>query len=59
MPQVASQPTAMLLGMADGLARGVLGPLEPAPQVDGGDTTTLSGHIFFDAGGNQFYHLAP
>ena len=56
---VAPQPTAMLLSMADGVARGVLGPVEPAPPVDDTDKTTLGGHIFFDAGNNQFFHLAP
>jgi hypothetical protein len=56
---VASQPTATLLSMADGVTRGVLGPVQAAPQVDDADKTTLSGHIFFDAGNNQFFHLAP
>jgi hypothetical protein len=56
---VAPQPTAMLLSMADGVARGVLGPVEAAPPVDDTDKTTLAGHIFFDAGNNQFFHLAP
>lgn len=56
---VASQPTAMFLSMADGAARGVLGPVEATPPVDDADKTTLSGHIFFDAGNNQFFHLAP
>jgi hypothetical protein len=45
--------------MADGVARGVLGPVEAAPSVDDGDKTTLGGHIFFDAGNSQFFHLAP
>jgi hypothetical protein len=56
---VASQPTEMLLSMADGVARGVLGPVEAAPSVDDSDKTTLGGHIFFDAGNNQFFHVAP
>jgi hypothetical protein len=56
---VASQPTAMLLSMADGVTRSVLGPVEEAPPVDDADKTALSGHIFFDAGNNQFFHLAP
>jgi len=56
---VASQPTAMLLSMADGVARGVLGPAQAAPTVDDADKTTLNGHIFFDAGKNEFFDLAP
>jgi hypothetical protein len=56
---VGSQPTAMVLSMADGVARGVLGPVQAAPQVDDTDKTTLNGHIFFDAGNNQFFDLAP
>jgi hypothetical protein len=49
----------MVLSMADGVARGVLGPVQAAPQVDDTDKTTLSGHIFFNAGNNQFFDLAP
>jgi hypothetical protein len=56
---VASQPTAMLLSMADGVARGVLGPAQAAPTVDDADKTTLNGHIFFEAGNNQFFDLGP
>jgi hypothetical protein len=56
---VASQSTAMLLSMADGVARGVLGPAQAAPTVDDTDKTTLNGHIFFDAGNNQFFDVAP
>jgi hypothetical protein len=56
---VASQPTAMLLSMADGVARGVLGPAQAAPTVDDANKTTLNGHIFFDAGNNQFFDLGP
>ena len=56
---VAPQPTAMILSMADGVARGVLGPVQAAPTVDDAGKATQSGHIFLDAGNNQFFDLAP
>ena len=56
---VSTQSTKTFLNMADGIARDVLGTPESAPTVDDADKTTMSGHIFFDAGGDQFFHLSP
>jgi len=56
---VSTQPTATFLSLADGIARDVLGTAESAPTVDDQDKTTMQGHIFFDAGSNQFFHLSP
>jgi hypothetical protein len=56
---VSTQSTRTFLNMADGIARDVLGTAEAAPTVDDQDNTTMNGHIFFDAGGDQFFHLSP
>jgi hypothetical protein len=56
---VSTQSTRTFLNMAGGTARDVLGTLEAAPPVDDADKTTMIGHIFFDAGGDQFFHLSP
>jgi hypothetical protein len=56
---VNGQSTQTFLGFANGAARAVLQSAGPLPDDIASTPNAYAGHIFFAAGGDQYYHLAP